>query len=307
MLSIYSVFIDKFITMLYKPLILSRRAKQAAPTITTFFQMIVSNEMKHEAGMNRRRFILKCGLALGCFLTCGRGTASAWNGITALWGPARRPQIALIIDDIGQNGKRAREFMDIDIALTFSILPHLPYSRELAGELNRVGYEVMLHQPMEPYSRTQDPGPGALYVGDGPERIADVMESNLHNIPYAVGVNNHMGSKFTESGDDLGNALKIVKMKEMFFVDSWTSRHSKAHAISRSFGIPTLSRRIFLDNVREESAVMAELHRLKECALRNGQAVGIGHPLTCTARAINRFARDRRNADIELVSVSALL
>jgi polysaccharide deacetylase 2 family uncharacterized protein YibQ len=197
--------------------------------------------------------------------------------------------------------------MQIDIALTFSILPHLRYSRELAGEMHRVGYEVMLHQPMEPFSETQDPGPGALYVGDGLDRITEVMEANIRNIPHAVGVNNHMGSKFTESCDDVGGALKIVKQKKLFFVDSWTSCHSKAQAISESFGIPTLSRRIFLDNVRKESAVMTELARLKQCALRNGQAVGIGHPVSSTARAINRFARDRRNADIELVSVSALL
>jgi len=264
-------------------------------------------QMNKRAGINRRRFILKCGLALGGFLTCGSRTAQAWSGIAAQWGTTRLPQIALIIDDIGQNRTRAREFMEIDIALTFSILPHLPYSCEMAEEMNRVGYEVMLHQPMEPFSKTQDPGPGALYVGDEPERITEVMESNISNIPHAVGVNNHMGSKFTESGNDVGQALKIVKQKNLFFVDSWTSNHSKAHAISRSFGIPTLGRRIFLDNVREESAVLAELARLKQCALRTGQAVGIGHPVSSTARAINRFARDRRNADIELVSVSELL
>ena len=257
--------------------------------------------------MTRRRFIWKFGLALGGLWTGSIRTAGASSNRTLPWGTVRRPQIALIIDDIGQNRARAREFMEIDIALTFSILPHLPYSCELAGEMNRVGYEVMLHQPMEPFSKIQDPGPGALYVGDDPERITEVMESNFCNIPHAAGVNNHMGSKFTESGDDIGKVMKIVRQKNLFFVDSWTSNHSKAHAISRSFGIPTLSRRIFLDNVREESAVMSELARLKECAFRTGQAIGIGHPFSSTARAINRFARDRNNADIELVSVSELL
>lgn len=264
-------------------------------------------QVNKRAGMTRRRFAWKCGLALGGLLAGWGRLARAADGVPPLWDTRRRPQIALIIDDIGQNRKRAREFMEIDIALTFSILPHLPYSRELAEEMNRIGYEVMLHQPMEPFSKSQDPGPGALYVGDEPERITAVMESNIRNIPHAVGVNNHMGSKFTESGDDVGEALKIVKQRNLFFVDSLTSNHSKARAISRSFGIPTLGRRIFLDNVREESAVLAELARLKQCALRSGQAVGIGHPVSPTARAINRFARDRRNADIELVSVSMLL
>ena len=118
--------------------------------------------------------------------------ADASAGMASLWGTTRRPQIALIIDDIGQSRTRAREFMKMDIALTFSILPHLPYSCELAEEMNRVGYEVMLHQPMEPFSAAQDPGPGALYVGDGPQRITEIMESNIQqHTPCRWGEQSH--------------------------------------------------------------------------------------------------------------------
>ena len=118
--------------------------------------------------------------------------------------------MALIIDDIGHSRARARQFLDLDIALTFSILPHLPFSGELACEMHRTGYEVMLHQPMEPYNKAHDPGPGALYVGDGSRRIAAVMEANINTLPQVVGVNNHMGSRFTESGDDISAAEAIA-------------------------------------------------------------------------------------------------
>ncbi|MBW2613639.1 MAG: divergent polysaccharide deacetylase family protein [Deltaproteobacteria bacterium] len=250
--------------------------------------------------MNRRHFLLKSMFALsGLLMGFGRRPE-------ALAG-ADRPRLALIIDDIGHSRARAQEFLNLDVALTFSVLPHLTYSRELAIEMNRIGYEVMLHQPMEPYNTANDPGPGALFVGDSRQRIMDVMEANIENVPYAGGVNNHMGSKFTESREDISEALEIIKKNKLFFVDSCTSNHSKAHATARSFKIPSLSRRIFLDNTREESAVLLELARLKKCALRVGQAVGIGHPFMPTARAIHRFARDEHNADIELVSVSELL
>ena len=95
-----------------------------------------------QTGMNRRRFIWKCGLALGGFLAGRRRLAEASDGMASLWGTARRPQIALIIDDIGQSRTRAREFMKMDIALTFSILPHLPYSCELAEEMNSMAAQL---------------------------------------------------------------------------------------------------------------------------------------------------------------------
>ena len=84
--------------------------------------------------MSRRYFIWKCGLALGGFLAGSGRMTEASAGMAYLWGKTQRPQIALIIDDIGQSRTRAKEFMKIDIALTFSILPHLPYSCELADD-----------------------------------------------------------------------------------------------------------------------------------------------------------------------------
>jgi len=268
--------------------------------------------IKRPTHMNRRSFIWKGLLALGGFLSGYGGLGSVPAGAASLTGRCtggrnRRSRMALIIDDIGQSRARARQFLDLDVVLTFSILPHLPYSDQLAREMHGIGYEVMLHQPMEPYSAACDPGPGALFVGDGSRRIARVMEGNIRTLPQAVGVNNHMGSRFTESAEDIGAALKIVKKNGLFFVDSCTTNHSKARAMARSFDIPALSRRVFLDNVREESAVLRELYRVKRHALRKGRVVAIGHPFPETARAIRRFAMDADNTDIRLVSVSGLM
>jgi len=94
-----------------------------------------------------------------------------------------RCRIALIIDDIGYSYSRARQFLDLGLPITFSILPRLKKGRELASEIHNRGYEIMLHQPMEPYNRRVDPGPGALYVGDAPQRITHIMGGNISNIP----------------------------------------------------------------------------------------------------------------------------
>jgi polysaccharide deacetylase 2 family uncharacterized protein YibQ len=220
---------------------------------------------------------------------------------------AQHPKIALIIDDIGYNRSRAWQFVELNQVLTFSILPQVPYSRELAFELNGRGYEVMLHQPMEPYDNCCDPGPGALFVGDNTQQIEKILQTNILDIPFAKGVNNHIGSKFTSSPNEIGDTLKVIRSRGMFFIDSYTSSHSLAHMTARRYHMPTAHRNVFLDNVREESAIMVQLARLQKHALLYGRAIGIGHPFPETAGAIGLFAKKLKRSNVSLVPVSEIL
>ncbi len=222
--------------------------------------------------------------------------------------PFSRPRIALIIDDIGHNLTRARQFFRLDAPITFSVLPRLKFSHDLAIEIHGKGHEIMLHQPMEPYNADLfDPGPGALYVGYGVERISKVMDENIAEVPFAVGVNNHMGSKFTECPKEMKETLSVVKNKGFFFVDSLTSSHSTAYRTCRKLNIASVGRNSFLDNLREESAILHQLYRLKKHAQRFGSAVGIGHPFPETARAIGTFIKGLKKSDISLCYVSEIL
>jgi len=217
------------------------------------------------------------------------------------------PKIALIVDDIGYNRSLAWQFVKLNEILTFSILPQVSYSKELAFELNDQGYEVMLHQPMEPYNNGCDPGPGALFVGDNAQHIEEILQTNIRSIPFAKGVNNHMGSKFTASPNEIGNALKVIRSRGMFFVDSYTSSHSLAHATARRYHMHTAHRNVFLDNVRQESVIMSQLVHLQKHAMLYGRAIGIGHPFPETARAIGRFAKGLKQSNVSLVPVSEIL
>jgi len=149
-----------------------------------------------------------------------------------------RPQVALIIDDIGYSFSRAERFLKLDIPITFAVLPQLPQTAELACEIQSQGHEIMLHQPMEPYNSDFDPGPGALYVGDDINKIIRVVEENISNVPYAMGVNNHMGSRFTSRRKEIEDTLRAVKDNGLFFVDSFTTSHSMAYQTARRLHIP---------------------------------------------------------------------
>ena len=202
-----------------------------------------------------------------------------------------KPCIALIIDDIGCSLCRARQFLEFGAPITFSILPRLAKSEVLAMKIHNLGHQVMLHQPMEPTSADIDPGPGALYVGDGAQRIIEIMEENIAVVPFAEGVNNHMGSKFTACQPAVQDALQVIKESGLFFVDSLTTSHSEAYKTARELHMPAACRNIFLDNRLEEQAILRQLERLKKIALNYGHAIGIGHPFPETAQAIGLFLK----------------
>jgi len=222
---------------------------------------------------------------------------------------AASPRIAFIIDDIGCSISRARAFLALKMPMTFSVLPQLQYSDILAEEIHGQGHEVMLHQPMEPYSHEADPGPGALYISYGDTEIEEIIQENLSQIPQAMGVNNHMGSRFTSCPGKVVEALKIIKQKDLFFVDSLTSSHSQAYKMARRLNMRTAPRNVFLDTSPDIWAVRRQLRHLKQYALKHGAAIGIGHPHLSTLTALYDFKQElnKQGPFFELVSVSDLL
>jgi polysaccharide deacetylase 2 family uncharacterized protein YibQ len=257
--------------------------------------------------LDRRSFLLKGTSLLGGYFFGLSGFSKALAYEKQAAGYSLNPSIALIIDDIGESVSRARHFLKLNIPLTFSILPRLKYSTILAKEINRYGHEVMLHQPMEPNDKKLNPGPGALYVGDDPEKINRIIEENISGLSLATGINNHMGSRFTGSNEKMWETLRIFKDSGMFFVDSRTSMHSRAYNIARTLHMPAAYRHYFLDNILFEPAILFQLRKLKQCALQYGTAIGIGHPFPQTANAIGLFMKELKNTEISLVHVSKVL
>jgi polysaccharide deacetylase 2 family uncharacterized protein YibQ len=258
--------------------------------------------------LDRRDFLLGSAISLvGSVL--GMGPLShAWAAHCRRDAPiAVEPKIALIIDDIGFSVNRARQFLELSAPITFSVLPRLQNSCDLAQEIHDRGHEIMLHQPMEPNNPSLDPGPGALFVGDNPTNIVGIMEKNVLSVPHAIGVNNHMGSKFTACRKEMLEALSVVKEMALFFVDSLTSSRSTAYKTARELHVDCAFRNRFLDIRLSIGAILRELERLKEHARTYGSAIGIGHPFPETCHAIALFLKTLPKTGISIVPVSCLV
>jgi uncharacterized protein len=256
-----------------------------------------------EAAMDRREFLFRsAAFSIGSLLGLHSFSRAFASDISVC-----ESGIALIIDDIGFSSTRLDMFLEIETVMTFAVLPRLPMSIPLAERIHSLGYEIMLHQPMEPADASVDPGPGAVFVGDDEARIAMIMEENISEFPFAAGINNHMGSRFTACQREMKDVIKTLKDKGLFFVDSLTTNHSTGYQTAKNLNVAAARRNIFLDSELDLSAIMGQLDKLKNRAVKTGSAIGIGHPFPETAEAIKLFKKSLSGSNIRLVKMSSLI
>ncbi|WP_319586558.1 divergent polysaccharide deacetylase family protein [uncultured Desulfobulbus sp.] len=217
-----------------------------------------------------------------------------------------RPLVAIIIDDMGYNRQLGYQFLQFGANLSFSFLPQAPFTAELVEEAFHGGHDVLVHLPMEPNDEKLRLEPTALLVKDSPERIRQKTEAMLAAIPHAIGANNHMGSRFSESGPGMRVVIETLKARSLFFVDSYTSGASRGLKIARQLHLPFTRRHLFLDNVQDAAAICRQIDLLVNLAYRQGQAVGIGHPNQAMFAALSQCGDDSFQG-IEMVGVHRLM
>ena len=218
------------------------------------------------------------------------------------------PRVAIIMDDLGRSLGVARQLIELDLSVTFSILPGEPLATEVALLASRSGQEVMIHIPMEPQSYPEtDPGRDALLLGQSDKEVRRRIASMIKLVPYASGANNHMGSRYTEYSDGMRTVLAVMREHGLFFVDSRTTAHSVVKREAERVGVPSSVRDVFLDNIADVEAIRIEISRLIKRAKQNGTAVGICHPYPETITALRLEQEQLRNTSIELVFASRLV
>jgi uncharacterized protein len=218
-----------------------------------------------------------------------------------------KPRVALIIDDLGYDTRLAEAFLDLNIPLTLAVLPFSPHQREVVAAARRRGQSVMLHLPMEPEEYPHvDPGPGALLVRMSPDELIGQLRRDLEQVPEAVGVNNHMGSRLTRQSDQLNQIFSVLKERGLFFIDSRTTPGSLGYQSARLLKVPFARRDVFLDHRQDPDFVRRQVEALLLCAEKNGHAVGIGHPHQVTLDVLREMMPEIRRR-VKLVPVATVV
>tara|TARA_R110000868_G_scaffold208192_5_gene457634 strand:+ start:1105 stop:2067 length:963 start_codon:yes stop_codon:yes gene_type:complete len=217
----------------------------------------------------------------------------------------QRPRIALIIDDVGLDTEAAARVLALDAALTVAILPYADAASATARLAEAGGRDVLVHVPMEPLG-LDDPGPHALRVDLSDADLRARIRWAMARVPGAVGLNNHMGSRFTRDPRAMRIALGAIAEQAPLFIDSMTTADSRGLAVAQGLGLPVLQRDIFLDHVIEAGAIRARLAEAEALARSQGHAVLIGHPHDLTLDALESWIGEAREAGFEFVTVTTL-
>jgi len=217
-----------------------------------------------------------------------------------------KPMIAVVIDDMGLNQKLSARVAALPAPLTLSYLPYAEGLTAQTANARQHGHELMLHMPMEPHGREQ-PGPAALLTGLSPSEIQKRVRHNFSELTGIVGINNHMGSKFTERGDLIDIVMKEVKQRNMLFLDSKTSGRSVAEQHAVKFDIPATHRDFFLDHKPTLDFVKATLVQAEKHARNYGSSVVIGHPKEITIEGLKQWLPYARERGFEIVPISKIV
>ncbi len=222
--------------------------------------------------------------------------------------PKEPPKVAIVIDDMGQDLKKLNQLIQLHAPITIAVIPNLRYSKETSDKANGKGLEVLLHLPMEPKDlKDNNPGKGALFTNMTPDEIRNEMERDFKSVPNAIGVNNHMGSKFTENEALMKTVLQVVKKKDMFFLDSRTSSNSVAGKVAREIGVRNADRNVFLDNTRDDKYIKGQIAQLVATAKKRGKAIAIGHPYPETIKALKETVSKLNDSGVKVVKLSEIV
>ncbi|WP_285889077.1 divergent polysaccharide deacetylase family protein [Paenibacillus glycanilyticus] len=187
-------------------------------------------------------------------------------------------QFAIVIDDFGNGMDGTEEMLKLPVKFTVAIMPFMPTTQKDAEEAHRLGHDVIVHMPMEPNKGLKKwLGPGAITADLSDAEIRKRVEEAIDNVPYAVGMNNHMGSKITADERIMRIVLTVCKERGLFFLDSRTTFKTVVPKVTEELGVPALGNDVFLDDVYTEQHVAKQITLAKKHLESHDTCIVIGH------------------------------
>lgn len=204
--------------------------------------------------------------------------------------PTPVADVAIIIDDIGYDYRNSRAAVELHQPFAYAVLPFSPHARDLARLANELDKNVIVHLPMEADADNHALGPGALMMDMSQPEITAALTESVAAVPYAVGINNHMGSRLTRESDAMHWLMQaIVARGDLFFVDSRTTAGSVALQAALQLDLAATARDVFIDNEQSPEAITHQLALLVKRAKQVGHALGIAHPHAVTIDVLRNW------------------
>ena len=220
----------------------------------------------------------------------------------------KKLMVAVVIDDVGLSVPFTNQMANIGYPITVSFLPYGASDKKQVVQLKNAGLEVMLHVPMMPH-KPASLAPVTLSPKMSKKEIQEKLLAMIERFSGTgmYGINNHMGSAFTESREAMSDVMEILKERKMFFLDSMTTGKSVGRSVSREYGVPFVARDVFLDNERNYNYIMGQFRETERVARKKGYAIAIGHPYPQTLQALRDWLKQTEENNIRIVPLSFLV
>ncbi|SUX37028.1 Divergent polysaccharide deacetylase [Cedecea davisae] len=214
-------------------------------------------------------------------------------------------KLSIVIDDFGYRPQQENLVLALPTNVSVAVLPNAPHSREMATKAHNAGHEVLIHLPMAPLSK-QPLEKDTLRPDMSSEEIERIIRDAVNKVPYAVGMNNHMGSAMTSSLFGMQKVMQSLEQYNLYFLDSMTIGNSQATRAAAGTRVKVIKRKVFLDDTQNEADIRFQFNRAIQLARKTGSAIAIGHPHPATVRVLQQMIYNLP-PDITLVRPSSLL
>ena len=197
--------------------------------------------------------------------------------------PSVKGTICLVIDDFGfAMNSDVEDFLKLNKNITAAIIPGIPYSAQIGKYAHSIGVETIIHMPMESHEGDEMKYSVSLNEKLNATLVEKIIRLAFEEIPTALGMNNHQGSKATESLQLMKDIARTLKKMDKYFLDSFTNPESRGYITMRRYGVPTQLRQVFLDHEEDPIQIKNNLDSLATLSHSMDIAVGIGHvkPIT---------------------------
>jgi len=232
----------------------------------------------------------------------------AWRrNAVAVADPQGRPMVAVVIDDLGLDRRNADRVVQLPGPLTLSFMTYADDLAAQAQAAHAAGHELLVHVPMEPLDSDLNAGFNVLRPDLPPGELLKRIDWALSRFDGYVGINNHMGSRFTADAHGMALLFAELHRRGLLFLDSRTTPATVGPAMAVRYDVPFAARNIFLDNEMSADAVWAQLMKVEGVARRGGFAVAIGHPHDGTIAALAQWLPTLRQHGFALVPISRIV
>ena len=222
--------------------------------------------------------------------------------------PDYKGKIAIIIDDFGYRNDYVTDgFLALKADLTYAVIPGHEHSYFFSEKAKSAGFEVIVHMPMENTGKTYGEEQFVLKTDMDVETIQRRVISAFNQIPSAIGMNNHQGSKASADQRIMSTIARVLKDKNKFFVDSRTTVETIGETTMKIFDVPTASRNVFLDNDDDEEKITVQLMKLVKKSEEKGTAIGIGHVKPKTLNVLKKHIPKLQKDGYKFEFVSKIL